>query len=178
MTGWPPGSREEPLLPHPGAVEGGVDAADAVLVGGERFLRVHLEDGVVGGDVVGEVDDVIAAVALRSDEVGVLDAGDEGEVVGDGEPVDIAQGAVEGEDEAGSPLVADAVENLDVGGWEVGGDALGDDVGGGHEHLVELVEGAVRANAGDGAELGRDRLDGVLRWMRPPASRMWSARAK
>ena len=59
---------------------------------------------------------MVVAVALRRQEIRVLDAGDEGQVIRDGEPVDVGQGAIEGKDEAGGPLVAHAIEDLDVGG--------------------------------------------------------------
>ena len=56
----------------------------------QQFLLFHPVHWVIGGQVVGQIDDVLAAVVFRADEVGVLDDSDEWDgAVGDVEPVDM-----------------------------------------------------------------------------------------
>ena len=56
----------------------------------QQFLPFHPGHWVIGGQVVGQIDDVLAAVVFWADEVGVLDNSDEWDgAVSDVEPVDM-----------------------------------------------------------------------------------------
>ena len=64
----------------------------------KELLTVHLVKGVAGGQIVGQVHDMVSTVVLRADKVGLLDHAHEGDgAVGHVEPVDVGQGPVQNE---------------------------------------------------------------------------------
>ena len=100
----------QPALAHPGALEGRVDLAQPGRVALEQRVGVELEQRVAGREVVGDVEEAPAVVALRLDEVRVLDEADERQLrVGDVGPVERAEAAVELEQQAQRGVVLDAL---------------------------------------------------------------------